>query len=176
MENWFYGYVNSVYTYNLFNGTTSATFAPDSAMTRAMFVQVLANLENVKHTDYTSSRYRDVTDEQWYTAAVEWAAEKGIVNGLNANLFDPNSPMTREQMSVILYNYMKYKSYQIPESQSKSFADESEISSWALEAVKAMRSTGIVSGKPDNLFAPTATATRSEAATIFVRFIEHSHN
>jgi hypothetical protein len=176
MENWFYGYVNSVYTYNLFNGTTSATFAPDSAMTRAMFVQVLANLENVKHTDYTSSRYRDVTDEQWYTAAVEWAAEKGIVNGLNSNLFDPNSPMTREQMSVILYNYMKYKSYQIPESQSKSFADESEISSWALEAVKAMRSTGIVSGKPDNLFAPTATATRSEAATIFVRFIEHSHN
>lgn len=176
MDDWFYSYVNSAYTYNLFNGTTSTSFSPSTGMTRAMFVQILANLENVKQTDSASSRYSDVTDGQWYTAAVEWAAEKGIVNGLNANLFDPNSPMTREQMLVILYNYMQYKGYQIPESQSKSFTDESEISSWALEAVKVMRSNGIVLGNSDNLFAPKATATRSEAATLFVRFIEHSHN
>ncbi|NIK79913.1 putative peptidase [Paenibacillus castaneae] len=173
MDNWFYSYVNLAYTYGLFNGTTSTTFSPGTSMTRAMFVQVLANLENVNRSGYTSSRFSDVTDGQWYTAAVEWAAESGIANGINADQFDPNSPMTREQMLVILYNYMKYKGYEIPESQSKSFADESEISSWALEAVQALRGIGIVLGKPDNLFDPKATGTRAEVATIFTRFVEY---
>ncbi|MBB6019070.1 putative peptidase [Paenibacillus sp. JGP012] len=173
MDDWFYSDVNSAYTYDLFNGMTSTTFSPGTAMTRAMFVQVLANLESVKHADYTSSRFKDVTDGQWYTAAVEWAAEKGIVNGLSTEQFDPHSSMTREQMLVILYNYMKYKGYELPESHSKSFADESEINSWALEEVQALRGIGIVLGNPDNLFAPTAPATRAEVAAIFVRFVEH---
>ncbi|WP_336773545.1 S-layer homology domain-containing protein [Paenibacillus sp. MMO-58] len=173
MDDWYYSYVNLAYTYGLFNGTTSTTFSPGTSMTRAMFVQVLANLENVNRSSYTSSRFSDVTDGQWYTAAVEWAAESGIVNGINADLFDPNSTMTREQMLVILYNYMKYKGYKILESQSKSFADESEISSWALKAVQALQDIGIVSGKPNNLFDPKATATRAEVATIFVRFVEY---
>ncbi|WP_336789650.1 S-layer homology domain-containing protein [Paenibacillus sp. MMO-177] len=172
-DDWFYSYVNFAYTYGLFNGTTSTTFSPGTSMTRAMFVQVLANLENVNRSGYTSSRFSDVTDGQWYTAAVEWAAESGIVNGIKADLFDPNSPMTREQMLVILYNYMKYKGYEIPESQSNSFADKSEISSWALKAVQALQGIGIVSGKPNNLFDPEATATRAEVATIFKRFVEY---
>jgi predicted peptidase len=173
MDNWFYSYVNLAYTYSLFNGTTSTTFSPGTSMTRAMFVQVLANLENVNRSGYTSSRFSDVTDGQWYTAAVEWAAESGIVNGINADLFDPNSPMTREQMLMILYNYMKYKGSEIPVNQSKSFADENEISSWALEAVQALRGIGIVLGKPDNYFDPKATGTRAEVATIFTRFVEY---
>ncbi|WP_342555229.1 S-layer homology domain-containing protein [Paenibacillus sp. FSL R7-0652] len=172
-DDWFYSCVNSVYTYNLFNGTTSATFAPGSPMTRAMFVQVLANLDNIKQADYMTSRYRDVTDGQWYAAAVEWAAEKGIVHGLSEDQFDPNSPITREQMVMMLYNYMKYKGYEIPESQSKSFEDENEISSWALEAVQALRGIGIVLGNPYNHFAPVSTAARAEAAAIVVRFIEY---
>lgn len=76
MEDWFYNDINFAYTYDLFNGTTSTMFSPGSAMTRAMFVQVLANLENVNLSSYTSSRFNDVTDGQWYTAAAEWAAEK----------------------------------------------------------------------------------------------------
>ena len=172
-NDWFYGYVNSAYTYDLFNGATSTTFSPGNPMTRAMFVQVLANLENANHSDYTSSRFSDVADGQWYTAAVEWAAEKGIVKGTSTDKFDPNSPMTREQMLMILYNYMKYKGYELSEGVAASFADEREISSWAMEAVQALRGIGIVVGNPDNLFAPKATATRAEVATIFVRFVEY---
>jgi predicted peptidase len=173
MDGWFYSYVNFAYTYSLFNGTTTTTFSPDSSMTRAMFVQVLANLENADLSGYASSRFSDVTDGQWYTAAIGWAAEKGIVNGINADQFDPHSPMTREQMLVILYNYMDHKGYEIPEGQSDSFADESEISSWALEAVQTLSDIGIVSGKPDNLLAPKDTATRAEVAAIFARFVEY---
>ncbi|HIW34634.1 MAG TPA: S-layer homology domain-containing protein [Candidatus Paenibacillus intestinavium] len=170
---WFYSYVNSNYTFDLFNGTTSSTFSPGTSMTRAMFVQVLANLENVNRTSDTSSRFSDVTVGQWYTAAVEWAAESGIVNGISADLFDPNASMTREQMLVILHNYMNYKGYEIPQSQAQSFTDESEISSWAMAAVKALQGIDIVTGKGNNLFDPKGTATRAEVATVFVRFIEY---
>ncbi len=170
-----YSHVNLAYTYGLFNGTTSTSFSPGASMTRAMFVQVLANLENVDLSGYTSSRFSDVTDGQWYTAAIEWAAEHGIVNGMNADLFAPHSPMTREQMLVILFNYMKHKGYEIAESEPMSFADESEISPWALKAVQALPGIGIGFGnpEPDNFLAPKATVTRGEAASIFVRFVEY---
>ena len=110
------------------------------------------------HSDYTQSRFSDVTDGQWYTAAVEWAAENGIVTGISADRFDPHASLTREQMLVILYRYMNYKGYEIPPSQAESFADESEISAWALEAVKALRGINIVSGKSGNVFDPKGTA------------------
>ena len=170
---WFYSSVNSAYTFGLFDGTSSTTFSPGISMTRSMFVQVLANLENIDRTEYTNSRYSDVTDGQWYTAAVEWAAENGIVNGISADLFDPHASLTREQMVVILYNYMSYKGYELPQIQAQAFADESEVSSWALEAVRALQSIGIVTGKGNNLFDPNGTASRAEVATVFVRLIEH---
>ncbi|GBF76788.1 hypothetical protein PA598K_05276 [Paenibacillus sp. 598K] len=173
MDDWFNSYVQFAYTYELFNGTTSTTFSPGASMTRAMFVQVLSNLEGADLSGYTSSRFSDVADGQWYTAAVEWAADKGIVNGTDADRFAPDTAITREQMLTILYNYMKYKGYEIPESESPSFADESQIRSWALEAVQALQGIGIVSGKPGNVFAPQATATRAEVAAIYVRLVEY---
>lgn len=168
---WYYTSVNLAYTFGLFDGTSSATFAPESAMTRAMFVQVLANLENIDRTKYTKSRFSDVADGQWYTAAVEWAAENGIVKGISESLFDPHAPLTREQMAVILYNYLKYKGYQIAPNQIQSFADESAISAWALEAVRGLHGIGIVTGKGNNMFDPKGIASRAEAATVFVRLI-----
>ncbi len=172
-DDWFNIYVRSVYTFGLFNGTTSTTFSPGTSMTRAMVVQVLANLENVDLTDYTNSRFSDVADGQWYTAAIEWAAEAGIVNGTSADLFDPVASITREQMLVILFNYMNYKGYKIPPSQAQSFADASEISSWAVKAIQALQGIGVVTGKGNNSFDPQGTATRAEAATIFVRVVEN---
>src|SRR5690606_19371050 len=110
---------------------------------------------------------------QWYTAAVEWAAENGIVNGISADLFDPHASLTREQMLVILYNYMNYKGYEIPLSETQAFADENAISTWAYQAVKALQGIDIVTGKGHNLFDPKGTATRAEVATVFVRLIEY---
>ena len=170
---WFYSYVNHAYTFGLFDGTSSATFSPRTTMTRAMFVQVLANLENIDRSDYTNSRFNDVADGQWYAAAVEWAAASGIVNGISPDLFDPDAPVTREQMLVILYNYLTYKGYEIPPSQAPSFTDESEISPWALEAVKALQGIGVVTGKGNNIFDPKGIASRAEVAATLVRLIEY---
>ena len=170
---WYAGFVNTVYAFGLFDGTSVVTFSPGIPMTRAMFVQVLANLENIDRSGYEESRFLDVPDGQWYTAAVEWAAENGIVSGISEDLFDPHAPVTREQMAVILYNYLNAKGYRIPSDEARPFADESEISPWALEAVNALRGIGILSGKGDNIFDPKATATRAEIATVFVKLIEY---
>jgi pimeloyl-ACP methyl ester carboxylesterase len=172
-NSWYSDYVNTAYTFDLFNGTSSTTFSPGISMTRSMFVQVLANLENIDASDYTNSSFSDVADGQWYTAAVAWAADNGIVNGISADLFAPDAPVTREQMLVILYNYMKYKGYTIPQGQAPAFADESKISPWALEAVKALQGIGIVNGKGNNIFDPQGIASRSEVAAVFVRLIEY---
>jgi len=173
MDVWFDSHVNFAYSYELFNGTTSTTFSPGSSMTRAMFVEVLSNLENINDADYTSSRFSDVADGQWYTAAVAWAADTGIVKGTDTDHFAPDTAITREQMLTILYNYMKHKGFEVSASDTTSFADEREISSYALEAVQALRGIGIVSGKPGNVFDPQATATRAEVAAIYERLVEY---
>lgn len=170
---WFFNHVVSAYTFGLFDGTSSATFSLGSRMTRAMFVQVLANLENIDPSGYGMTRFRDVADGQWYAAAVGWAAENGIVSGVSEDRFDPDAPITREQMMVLLYNYMKYKGYEIPRSQASSFADESEIGPWALEAVRALHGMGMATGKGNNRFDPKGTASRAETAAVFVRLIEY---
>lgn len=170
---WFYNFVNSAYTFDLFDGTTSTTFSPETSMTRAMFVQVLANLENADLTGYTKSHFQDVADGQWYAAAVEWAANNGIVSGTGEDRFDPNVSLTREQMIVMLSNYMDFKGLELPQSQTRRFADEDEISPWALEAVQALHGINIVTGKGNNVFDPQGTASRAEVATVFIRLIEY---
>lgn len=175
-DDWFYSYVNAAYTFDLFDGTSSTTFSPGTAMTRAMFVQVLANLENAELSGYIHSHFSDVADGEWYTAAVEWAADHGIVNGISADRFDPQASLTREQMLVMLFNYMKYKGFEISESQASAFADESEISSWALEAVQALQGIDLVTGKGNHRFDPQGIASRAEVATIFIRLINYLAN
>ena len=107
-------------------------------------------------------------------AAVEWAADKGIVNGTGDGdgKFNPETNVTREQMAVMLSNYIRYKQYVLPTETMAAFTDESSISSWAFEAVKMIQSSGIVSGRPGNIYDPSGMATRAEVATIFARFVE----
>jgi len=170
---WFYDYVAMVHINGLFTGTSASTFSPNISITRAMFARILANLERVDLTVYTVSRFTDVPDGQWYTSAVEWAADMGIVNGYGNSLFGSNDEITREQMAVMLNNYIDFKGITLPIVRTPSaFADETELSSWAADAVKAIQTAGIISGRQGNMFAPKATATRAEVATIFARFIE----
>ena len=170
---WFYDYLASVHMKGLMVGTSQTTFDPNIPVTRAMFARILANLDKIDLSTDTGSRFSDVPAGQWYTSAVEWAADMGIVAGIGNNMFDPNANITREQMAVMLNNYVKYKGISFPVSQpSSAFADEKDISSWAIEAVKAIQSAGIVSGKPGNLYDPKTSATRAEVATIFTRFLE----
>jgi hypothetical protein len=172
-NHWAKEYIGFVAARALYSGDGSGAFDPNSPMTRAMFAQVLANLDGADLSVYRVSRFSDVPVSQWYFAAVEWAAEQGIVSGKGGGLFDPNAPVTREQMAIMLNNYITYKgftheTYSTPEV----FADEASVSSWALEAVRAIQTWGIIGGRPGNFYDPSATATRAEVAAVFARFID----
>ncbi|MCL2816367.1 MAG: S-layer homology domain-containing protein, partial [Oscillospiraceae bacterium] len=137
----------------------------------AMFAQVLANIERVDLSVYTTSRFTDVSVGAWFTPAVEWAAAMGIVNGYGGGRFGPEDNITREQMAVMLMNYVNYKGYELPTRVTTDFNDETSIALWAYDAVKRVQAAGIVSGKPGNIYDPQGLATRAEVATIFTNYI-----
>jgi len=154
-SDWFYGSVKTVVENGLFSGVSSDIFYPHGTMTRAMFTQVLANLEGVDLSEFNTSRFTDVPMSVWYAPAVEWAASVGLVSGVGNNRFAPEDNITREQMATILYNYIEWRNILLTVNvETTSFVDEDQISSWALEAVKSIQAAGIISGKPGNLFDP----------------------
>ena len=157
----------------LFSGASSTTFSPDTTLTRGMFVTALGRLAGINQADYPTGTFTDVKTDAYYALYVNWAAKTGIVSGTTSTTFAPDSKITREQMAVIMKNYMDKMGYSIPKTlEAVTFADNTKISSQAKEAVKAMQQAGVLSGKSNNQFDPQGNATRAEAATVLNRFVE----
>lgn len=167
---WYYKYVDFVAKKNYFVGTSDTTFSPEVPMTRAMFVVVMAAMEGVK-VDNNVAPFSDVPAGTWYSGAVKWASGNGIVAGIGDNKFDPNTPITREQMAVIMNSYVlwhanKHGVSHVDKSKIKAFVDAKDISSWAANAVENCRKWGLIAGDPAGKFNPKNTATRAEVATV----------
>ncbi|WNS40748.1 S-layer homology domain-containing protein [Paenibacillus sp. MMS20-IR301] len=155
----------------LFEGTSGGVFSPGAAMTRAMFIQMLANLEGIDRSLYTVSGFGDVPGGQWYAAAVGWASGSGLISGTAQGSFSPDHGITREQLAVILYNYAVSKGYQLPDKGTVQFADGDSLSPWAEEAAYALASAGILNGKSGGRLEPGTITMRAETAAILARFI-----
>lgn len=168
---WFYEDVAYVYNNDIMNGTAADKFEPNSTLTRAMVVTMLYRIEGEPSVSY-SGTFKDVTKNQWYTEAVEWAAKNNIVNGFDANTFGPSRAITREQLAAILYRYASYKKLDTSHGSSLSkFYDSDKVSSYAKDALEWAVYEGIMNGEAGNL-KPTGTATRAQAAAMFHRFLE----
>ncbi|MCI5993059.1 MAG: S-layer homology domain-containing protein, partial [Clostridiales bacterium] len=117
--------------------------------------------------------FGDVSSGQWYTKAVAWAAENGIVNGYSNGNFGPNDPITREQLATILYRYTKFKSGSVEASRNylNSFSDAGQVSAYAVEAMNWAVAGGLINGSGDKLM-PTARASRAQVAAIIHRYLE----
>ncbi|MPM08903.1 hypothetical protein SDC9_55219 [bioreactor metagenome] len=171
VNDWFYRSVDYVYTNGLMNGMSDTIFNPNGTTTRAMLVTVLWRLAG-EPAAVGSSGFSDVAAGTWYSEAVAWAAENGIVSGIGGSLFAPNDSITREQLAVIFCNYARFKGVDVSASGDMTqFTDSAVISSWASGAVKWAVSAGLISGKGNGILDPTGTATRAEIATILMRFI-----
>lgn len=158
---------------DLISGTSAATFAPDTAITRATFVMALGKLSGADVSGYKVSSFSDVNAVDSALPYIEWAVKSKTVSGYDNGTFGPNDAITREQMAVMMKNYAEATGYKLPIArQAVIFADDAKISTWAREAVKAIQQTGIIVGKTDNLFDPQGSATRAEASTILRRFVE----
>ena len=169
---WYKDYVDYAYSHNIFSGTDKG-FSPDLTMTRAQFVQVFANISGVNTDDNNvDAGFSDVKKGAWYASAVKWASENGIVSGVGNGKFDPNAPVTREQMCVMIVNYVEnyQKGTLINKVAKADFNDDAKISSWAKDTVYKCQMAELISGTGTGSFAPKATATRAVGATIFTDF------
>jgi len=116
--------------------------------------------------------FSDVNEEADYYYALKWAADNGIVNGVGGGRYAPDSSITREQLAAIFYRYAEFIGFELPQIRTGAFTDESLISSYASDAVRAMFEAGIINGKGGGVFDPGGNATRAEVATMLMRFIE----
>lgn len=171
-SDWFYKGVAYVVDKGIMSGVAENQFDPSGKLTRAMLVQMLYNMESRPACD-AENAFIDVPVGQWYTDAVIWANDEKIVSGMGDGLFAPNMEITREQMVVMLYNYAKYKGYDVTASAYLSkFADNASVSTWAQPAMQWAVAEGYISGMGDNQLAPQGTATRAEIASVIMRFME----
>lgn len=168
---WFYEAVRFLYEKGLSGGTSDTTFGPDATLTRAMLVTMLHRLEGKPAAP--ASGFTDVPNDTWYTDAVAWAAANDIVSGIGGGRFDPDAPITREQLAAILYRYARSKGYDTSLNGTlDGFNDADKVSNWAHDALRWATGVGIVSGKGGGLLDPVGEATRAEVAAMLMRFCQ----
>lgn len=170
-NDWFYDSVKYAYENDLMKGISNTEFAPDSDVTRAMFVTVIYRMENEPQTGKCA--FTDVESGSYYENAVAWANENGIVSGISEECFAPNEPITREQMAAIIYRYAAFKGYDITTSSSTSYTDNDNISDYAKNAVIWAAEKFVMTGNTDGSFAPKANTTRAQVASVFMRMVEN---
>ena len=167
-NHWFYASVVYAVEHGLFTGTTPIQFEPFRYIDRAMLVSVLHRMTGAQPAD-THFRYSDVDPAAWYSAAVDWATEAGITDGVGKNRFAPGSIVTREQMITLLYRVIRYSGFEIEAGGGLSaFADSTQISPWAYDAMVWAVDNGIILGSNGRLD-PKGKTTRAQAAVIISR-------
>lgn len=170
---WFFGAVNYTYTHSLMNGMTDSTFAPNGTTTRAMVVTVLWRMAGRPEATEASG-FSDVADGLWYSGAVAWAKEQGIVDGIGGGKFAPEACITREQLAVMLCNYARLLGKNIGTAELTQFADREAVSTWAADALQWAVSAGIINGM-DGKLNPQGAASRAQIATMLMRFLDESN-
>ena len=170
-RDWFYKDVEYVYEKGIMDGIDKHTFAPDANLTRGMLVTILYRIEGEPVTR-GSTDFTDVEHGRWYTKAVAWAASKDIVNGYGGGKFGPNDPVTREQLTTILYRYTAYKGESTAafSGNLNRFKDAASVSNYAVDAANWAVGEGIINGSGD-LFMPKSNATRAQVAAIIHRYL-----
>lgn len=170
---WFYESVAYVFDEGLMNGTSATTFSPYLDTTRGMIVTILHRLAGSDAPEDVAP-FLDVTSDQYYSTAVAWAYENGIVSGYSAEAFGPNDAITREQMAAILMNYAKFMGYDTTAAADLSkFSDADKISGYAVQSMAWANASGLINGKGDSILDPTGNAQRCEVAAILYRFCEN---
>ncbi len=171
---WFFSDVAYAAQNGLMRGTSSDKFSPYSTTTRAMIVTVLYRMEG--EPDAGENSFIDVPDGEYYTDAVAWASENGIVNGYGQGRFGPNDSITREQLAAILYRYSVYKGYDVSVGEDTnilSFDDIADLSDYAFTSMQWACGAGLIGGMGDGRLAPKGNATRCQIAAVLHRYCDN---
>ena len=172
-QDWYFDEIDFAATKGLLNGVAPMEYAPNDGLTRAMFVTMLHRLLSGKQLtpEAVELSFTDLEQDAWYEDAVFWAAHNGIVDGYEDGSFRPDRKISREEMCVILDRLLTMLKKNV-EADELTFSDTERIAPWAAESVARLVKTGVIRGQENNRFAPTATATRAEAATVLHRLYD----
>ena len=170
---WYHEAVDFVVNRGIMRGVDGESFAPNLSTSRATVVTVLYRLSG--ESAEVNASFSDVKPGLWYSDAVAWAAENGIVEGYGDGRFGPNHAVTREQLAVIFHRFAEHMGLDTSYGGSLSdFVDEDEISPWAEEAAEWAVGIGLMEGRGNNTFVPGGESSRSELAMLLLRWCKIS--
>lgn len=173
-NDWFYEAVSYAVENGLMSGMSEDIFAPNTPLTREMLAVVLYNVEG-QPEGTEANTFTDVKGDMWYTDAILWANENGIVAGYDNGAYGVGDLITREQFATILYRYAQFKGYDTTQGGMavREFSDYENISDYARPAMAWAVNAGIMGGMDDGTLMPQGKATRAEAATMLMNFCEN---
>lgn len=165
---WYHAAVDYVVEQGIMEGMSATTFSPNTEVTRAQAVQILYNLEGQPTVD-GDNEFTDVFG--WYEAAVTWAAQTGVATGYGDGTFQPGDNITRQEFAQMLYNYAKYKGYDLTaEGDLSQFPDSGSVADWAEAAMSWANGNELINGHDNGTIDAGGTAIRAQAASILMKF------
>ena len=170
---WYYNYVKDVYNLKLMTGLNETTFGPSENLARAQFAVILYRMAGEPQVEYNDA-FKDVPDGQWYSKAISWASENGIITGYtDSGLFGISDNINREQMATILYRYSESKEYGMKGDDISGYPDAGSVNTFAQEAMEWAVGENLIKGN-DGKLDPQGSAVRAQCATIIDRFVDYT--
>ena len=175
-DGWYHTFVDYVVEKGLMSGTSATTFSPEASVTRAMVAQTLYAMEG-KPGGSPSAGFGDVSGSAWYAPAVNWCAANGIAAGYENRTFHPNENITRQQLAIMFYAYVRYKGVDVSkEADLSGYTDADEVASYAQTPMAWAVEAGLISGRQTEQglrLSPNKTAMRSELAVMLKNLNEN---
>ena len=171
-NDWFYDAVQDAVDMGLMAGVSADRFDPNGTVTRAMVAQILYAREG-KPAVSGAAAISDVPANAWFHDAMQWAKAQGVIAGYPDGRMEPNAPVTREQLAVILHSYAQKKGMDVSKTADLAgYADAANMSVWAKDAMSWAVGSGLISGRSASTLAPAGSATRAECAVIFTQMFQ----
>ena len=171
-NDWFYDAVQDAVDMGLMAGVSADRFDPNGTVTRAMVAQILYAWEG-KPAVSGAAAISDVPANAWFHDAMQWAKAQGVIAGYPDGRMEPNAPVTREQLAVILHSYAQKKDMDLSKTAGLAgYADAADVSVWAKDAMSWAVGSGLISGRSASTLAPAGSATRAECAVIFTQMFQ----
>ena len=168
-NSWYTESVRYVYTHNMMAGTSGTTFVPTKSLTRAEVAQVLYNIEDQPEVNGTTS-FAD-SAAHWAKTPIAWAESTGVVDGYEDGTFRPENAVTRQEFAQMMYNYAKYKGYDLTaQGDLAQFPNGDSVQEWAVPAMTWANGNALINGHDDGTLEPGGSTTRAQAASILMRF------
>lgn len=146
-------------------GTAPGLFSPEQPLTRAQAAALLVRALGLSQAPARAvTPFTDVPASHWAAHDIDVAAQRGYVDGMEAGTFEPDRPITREQLCALLARVLE-----LPAAAAAPPFKDVPAERWSAPAIAALSGRGVVDGFDDGSFRPQAPITRAQMAALLVR-------